>query len=380
MHLLIANCRLVSPGVDLPNASIGISDGIIKQIYSPGNAMPTAKRRIDASGLLAVPGFIDIHTHGAGGGDACAADLGSLRKMAGVKLSEGVTTFLPTTLTLPGEELEAIAQTVAQYRKNEQFAHVPGIHLEGPFINPQCVGAQNPKYVRPPDLKELVRLHEICPIAIFSLAVEMPGGMELVRSAFRMGMVVSLAHTAASYAQFCEAKSAGLTHLTHFCNQMTPLHHREIGLVGAGLMDSDVRLELICDGLHLSADMIRLVFKLKSLAKIMLITDSIAASHQPDGDFTIGGLPLVVKQGAARLANGSLAGSTLKMNDALRDVYELTKLPLAELIATTSLNQAQSLGYEHLGRIAPGYTADIALLRENFEIEETIVAGRPGDL
>lgn len=378
MHLLIANCRIVSPGVDLPNASIEISEGLIKQIYLPGDAVPNVEHRVDASGLLAVPGFIDIHTHGAGGGDACAADLDSLRRMARAKLSEGVTTFLPTTLTLPSEELEAIARTVAEYRKDAQFAQVPGIHLEGPFINPQCVGAQNPIYVRPPDLKELVRLQEICPIAILSMAVEMAGGMELVRSASRMGIVVSLAHTAATYAQFCEAKSAGLTHLTHFCNQMTPLHHREIGLVGAGLMDSDVRLELICDGLHLSADMIRLVFKSKSHFRLMLITDSIAASHQPDGNYTIGGLPLTVKQGAARLANGALAGSTLRMNDALRYVHELTHISLADLIATTSLNQAQSLGYDQLGRIAAGYAADIALLGENFEVVKTMVAGRPG--
>lgn len=373
--MLLVHCRVISPGIDLPDAAIEIRGQTIHAIYPAGSKLPDSPEIIDATGLMAMPGFIDIHTHGAGGGDACSANLNELRQMAKAKLQEGVTTFLPTTLTMPADELENTFRTVAAYRQNPEFSQVPAVHVEGPYLNANCLGAQNPAFVRVPDISEIKKLQAIAPIGIISLAAEVPGGMEFIRDAATLGIVTSLAHTGATYAEFLKAKLSGLTHLTHFCNQMTPLHHREIGIVGAGLLDPDILIELICDKLHLSSDMIRLVFQTKQLSRLMLITDSIAASHLGEGNFQIGGLPVTVRNGEARLGNGALAGSTLKLNEALRNVFELTGKPLSELVRTTSWNQAQSLGYDRLGKLEPGFQADLVLLNPDFSVNGTLIQG-----
>jgi N-acetylglucosamine-6-phosphate deacetylase len=374
--LLLTNCRVISPGVDLPSAAIEIHGEMIVSVHLETTPSAPVDETIDLQGRMALPGFVDIHTHGAAGADVCDGSADSVRRIARAKLAEGVTTFLPTTLTLAHEALVAALQHVAGYRKNQEFARTPCVHIEGPFINPKCVGAQNPKFVRPPDAAELEQLHAIAPAGIVSVAVEMPGGIEFVRKMREMGIVTSLAHTAATYADFRRAKDAGLRHLTHFCNQMTPLHHREIGIVGAGLLDPDIMIELICDRIHLAPEMIALVFALKPLSQLMLITDSIAASHLGDGEFDIGGLPVTVKDGQARLHSGALAGSTLRMNDALRNVHQITGLPLQELVATTSWNQARSLGLRDRGRLEPGYLADIAVLDSDFSVSSVFVGGQ----
>ena len=376
MSLLLTNCHLISPGQDQPGVAIEIRGSQIHAIHA-GASLPQADRVINVEGKMVMPGFIDIHTHGANGGDACIGELASLRRMAAAKLAEGVTTFLPTTLTSSPEVLEACMQTVAAYQREPEFSQVPGVHIEGPYLNPKCLGAQNPAFVRPPQIAEMEAMNRIAPIAIISLAAEMPGGVEFIRAATKLGFLTSLAHTNATYAQFLEAKAAGLKHLTHFCNQMTPLHHREIGLVGAGLRDPDIKLEMICDGTHLCNDMIGLVFALKPIDRLMVITDSIAASHLGEGNYDLGGLAVSVKDGAARLENGALAGSTLLMNVGLANIARITDRPLSELVATTSWNQAQSLGWSHLGKIEPGFQADLVVLEDDFSVQQTIVLGAP---
>jgi N-acetylglucosamine-6-phosphate deacetylase len=375
MRLLITHCHLISPGLDLLDAALEIRDGRIHAIHPQCRNLPYADETVNVEGNYVLPGFIDIHTHGAGGGDVNVGGLKSLRRMAEAKLAEGVTTFLPTTLTLPFAELQDIMSTVAAYQQQPEFSLAPSVHIEGPFINPDCLGAQNPAFVRAPDFAEIQRLQLIAPIALISLAAEMPGGIEFIRQASAAGITTSLAHTAATYAEFLAAKTAGLRHLTHFCNQMTPLRHREIGIVGAGLIDPDILIELISDKVHLCADMIQLVFQQKPLRQLMLITDSMAASHMPDGEYEIGGLKATVSQGAARLLDGTLAGSILTMNQGLRNIAELTQRPLSELVATTSWNQAQSLGLEHLGKLEPGFQADLVVLNESFQVQQTYIRG-----
>jgi N-acetylglucosamine-6-phosphate deacetylase len=271
--------------------------------------------------------------------------------------------------------LLAILQNVEQFKRSRPDIRIPSVHIEGPYINPKCIGAQNPNFVRPPDIAELAELAEQTKIGILSLAVEMPGAIEMVAWASQHGITCSLAHTAATYAQFLAAKAAGLRHLTHFCNQMTPMHHREIGIVGAGLLDPDIRIELICDQIHLAPDMLRLVFAQKPLRQLMIITDSMDASHLGDGNYEIGGLQVVVSGGAARLHSGALAGSTLKLNDGLKNVANLTTLPLADLVGCMAKNQAESLGLADRGVVAPGKLADFAVLREDFSVAQTWVGG-----
>lgn len=373
---LIKNAHVVSPGRECLNASILIEGGKIAAVHSDGAPLPTVEMTIDAQGDRVVPGFIDLHTHGAAGHDFCDATPATLRGIAKAKLREGVTRFLPTTLTIPKAALEETFLAGREYFNDQSFARIPGAHVEGPFINPQCTGAQNPAFVRPPDLAEIEILDQILPIKIVSLAVEMPGGLELVKALNERGIVASLAHTAATFEQFSAAKQAGARHLTHFCNQMTPLHHREIGLVGAGLLDNDVLIEMICDGIHLQPEMIQLAFKVIGPERIMLITDSIAASGMSDQQVTrLGELEVTIRDGVARLASGALAGSTLRLNRALRNVIEFTGLPLRDLIRTTSLNQAESLGLSDLGKIEPGYLADLVILDAEYEPRMVFVEG-----
>ena len=377
MSLLLKNCHLISPDQNFMESSILIEDGIIRRIFAAGDALPPADRVLDVKGAMTMPGFIDVHCHGKSGLDFCDASDEAIETIGVDKLKEGVTSYLPTTLTLPEDLLVRALQTAANYSaKGIKGCKLPGVHLEGPFINPKCLGAQNPDYVREPDIAMVRRLAKIYPVKKVSYAVEMPRGAEFAAELTAEGIQPSCAHSAAKYSEFMAAYRHGLHALTHFCNQMTPLHHRDIGLVGAGLLHQDVYIEMICDKLHLCPDMIELVFSEKDIDHILLITDAMRAAGMPDGESSLGGLPVIVKDGAARLAsNGALAGSTLQICDALRNVYEITGLPLERLIRTTSLNQARSLGLEKLGRLEPGSCADIVILNNRFKVEKTFVNG-----
>jgi len=375
MRKLVTNARVVSPGVDLPRAAVLIEDGWITAVIE-GNNLPNTTEKIDAGGLLLMPGFIDMHSHGADGCDVCDDTLESLQHIARRKLQEGVTTWLPTTLTQPKEKLKSIAGKIAQFCTDGGLTRCPGIHVEGPFINKERAGAQNPQFVRPPDFAEIEDLHAIMPVRILSLAPEMPGAIELIRGCRALGITCSAAHTASTAAQIFAACDAGLTHLTHYGNAMTPLHHREIGVIGAGMVEERLMVELITDGIHLSPDMLRLVFTTIPIERLMMITDSVAASWIGEGEVNLGGLAVVVKDHIARLKEGgALAGSTLKANEGLKNLAEITRLPLSELAKVTAWNQARSLGLQSLGKIAPGFLADLVLLNEDFSVAKTFVGG-----
>ena len=377
MNMLFKNCNLISPDVELEGAAILVEDKVVKKIFAKGDPLPQADKVIDVNGAMTVPGFVDIHCHGKSGFDFSDATEEAMTTIGIDKLKEGVTTFLPTTLTLPEEQLAESLRTAANYvKKGVKGVKLAGVHLEGPFINPKCLGAQNPDFVREPDIEMVRRLAKIFPVKKVSYAVEMPGGDRFAADCIAEGITPSCVHSAATFKQFQAAHEHGLQNLTHFCNQMTPLHHRDIGLVGAGFACKDVYIELICDKLHICPDMISLVFSLKSVEKIQLITDAMRAAGMPDGESSLGGLAVIVKDGAARLAsNGALAGSTLQICDALRNVYEITGLPLKDLIKTTSWNQACALGLEKIGKLAPGYMADIVILDSNFKVRSVFVEG-----
>jgi len=381
MNTLITNCKIISPDLEIKNGAIEVSQGKIANIYYDCKNLPKCEDIFDAGGKTVMPGFIDIHCHGALGSDVIDGTTKDIETIAKAKLKEGVTTFCPTTLTVAKETLINAAHAVEDYKKNTKYAKVYGVHLEGPFINPKCLGAQNPDFLRSPDIEEVKALNNITKIAKVSLAVEVEGGIELVRKLKDLGIVSSCGHSNANYSDFAKAKEAGLTHLTHFCNQMTPLHHREIGLVGAGLYDQDVLIEIICDTIHLCPDMLNLIFKLKDINKIMMITDSMTASWLPDGDYKLGGLDVKVYDNIARLSsNGALAGSALKYFIGLKNIAKLINMPLTEIVKTTSLNQALSFGIKDLGKIEKGYTADLVIVNSEYVPETAFVNGKKHDL
>ncbi|MCF7675986.1 MAG: N-acetylglucosamine-6-phosphate deacetylase [Akkermansiaceae bacterium] len=376
MTTLIANARIVSPDVDLDRGALLIENDRIAAVIQPGERLPAADTVIDADGRMAMPGFIDIHAHGADHHDVCDASVDAIRHIAKRKLQEGVTCWLPTTLTQPQDRLEQVAAECAKYFANQEFCKTPGLHVEGPFINVKNAGAQNPQFVRPPDLAELKALHEIARTLIVSIAPDVDGALEVIRGARELGITSSAAHTSSTSAQVMAAKAAGLTHLTHFGNAMTPLHHREIGVVGTGLLDDDIMIELICDTIHLCPDMLKVVFKVVPIERLMMITDSMAASWIGQGETTLGGLAVVVQDGAARLKDGgALAGSALLFNQGVRNIAGLIPLPLHQIVKATSWNQARSLGLEGLGRLEAGYFADIVLLNPDFSVWKTLVNG-----
>ena len=373
MSLVIRNARIVTPGFECPSGTVLVEGDRISAVAA-GDPGWHADAAIDAAGAMLTPGFIDVHCHGRNNCDFSDGSAEGVAKIARGKLEEGVTTLLPTTLTLSHEALAAALESIRAY--DQSAVRIPGVHLEGPFVNVKFAGAQNPAYVRLPDPAEVESLNAIFPVRKITCAIELDGAAGLISAMERRGIVVSCTHSGANYGEFLAAYAAGLRNLSHFCNQMTPLHHRDIGLVGAGLLHRDVFAEFICDKLHISPPMIRLVFQTKGADHVILITDAMRAAGMPDGDYTLGGLPVVVKEGAARLREGgALAGSTLQLATAFRNVCEVTGLPPCEVVKSTSLSAATSLGLAGFGRIAPGYFADLVLLDGEFGVLWTMVGG-----
>lgn len=368
MKTIIINAHVISPGVDIPKATITIEGKTIKGV-AVQKSVPKADTKttiVDVKGQYVMPGFIDVHTHGAQTFDFCDADPEAVFRLAEAKLAEGVTTFLPTTLTVSHKELMTCAKNARNYvDAGAPYAKVPGIHLEGPFINVKCCGAQNPKYVRKPSVKEVKEINAIFPVRQISYAVESEGGAAFAKEMIKMGVLPSCGHTGAKFQDLVPAYKNGLRHMTHFCNQMTPLHHREIGMVGAGFLIEDLNTEVICDKIHLCPDMLRLIFTRRSLEHIQMITDSLRCSHCKDGySFVMGGLDVRLENGEARLVKGgNLAGSTLWMGMGLKNVHEVTGIPLKDLVRTTSWNQAIEQGWgKTLGKIQKGYRADLVVI------------------
>ena len=366
---VIINAHVISPDVDLANATVIIEGMRIKSVTpGKGKAIARADRDttvVDVRGQYLMPGFIDVHTHGALTYDFCDADPKAIFEVAKAKLQEGVTTFLPTTLTVSHKELIVAARNARAYAEAGQpYAKAPGIHLEGPFINVKCCGAQNPKYVRKPSVKELKEIAKVYPVRQISYAVEAEGGAAFAKACLNLGVVPSCGHTGAKLKDLMPAYKNGLRHMTHFCNQMTPLHHREIGMVGAGFLIEDLNTEVICDRIHLCDDMLRLIFTRRNLAHVQMITDSLRCSHCKDGyEFLMGGIKVKLQNGEARLEAGNLAGSTLWMGNGLRNVHAVTGIPLKDLVRCTSWNQAIEQGWGRtLGKVEKGFTADLVVI------------------
>ena len=365
---IILNAHVISPGVDMEGASVVVENGRITKVTRAKVAAKVSANVtvVDVKGQYVMPGFIDVHTHGALTCDFCDADPKAIFEIAKAKLQEGVTTFLPTTLTVSHEELVVAAKNAKNYvNEGSPYAKVPAIHLEGPFINVKCCGAQNPKFVRKPSVKELKDIAKVFPVKLISYAPETEGGAKFARDCIKAGIVPSCGHTGAKMKDLMPAYRSGLRHMTHFCNQMTPLHHREIGMVGAGFLIEDLNTEVICDKIHLCPDMLRLVFTRRNLAHVQIITDSLRCSHCRDGyEFSMGGLGVKLENGEARLVEGgNLAGSTLWMGNGLKNVHEVTGIPLKDLVRTTSWNQAVELGWgDELGKIEKGYIADLVVI------------------
>lgn len=382
-RLLIRNARVVSPGVDKPGADVLAVDGTIAAV-GRGLAVREGDDVVDATGLTVAPGFVDIHTHGRSGCDFCDLTDDAFDVMGRDRTKDGVTGFLATGLTRPEEELAELCRLTERYKAKGCGATCLGVHLEGPFFNATMAGAQNPAYLRKPDAAMVARLHAISPVKKVSLAPELEGAEACIRELTRMGIVVSGGHSAADYETFERARRAGMTHLTHFCNAMIPIHHLRPSMVTGGLLADDVYVEMICDGVHLSDPMIRLVAKAKGPDRTMLITDSMCAAGCPDGLYELGGLKVRVADGCARLADvpydpksvvSNVAGSVALYWQCFRRYVRATGLPLSEAVKAASWNPCASLGIADRGKVEPGFVADLVLLDGDLRPAMTFVGG-----
>ena len=318
----------------------------------------------DAQGLYVLPGFVDIHIHAFGGAD-CMRGEGDVRRMSAGLLETGVAAFVPTTMSAyPEQTHDALRGIQAVMDKPEaRGAAVLGAHMEAPFLALRFKGAQLGECLQAPSVAaydEMVRgLH--C-VRMMTLAPEIPGAMEVIAELKRRGVVTCAAHTEAKAADVHAAADAGLTQITHLFNAQTPLHHREPGVPGAGLADDRLIVQVISDGIHLHPDILRLAAKCKGAAGMALISDSMEAAGLPDGQYDLGGQAVYVRDGAARLENGVLAGSTLLMHQAVRNMIVLAGMPPEVVVPMATSTPADSVGAAGFGRIEPGAAGVLALM------------------
>ncbi len=345
----------------------------------PESEVPADAERIDAQGRYVMPGLIDIHIHGYLGEDASDGSYDGLKKIAEGIVKNGVTSFLPTTMTVSYEELRAAFAQIRKLVKESgaadwQGAQALGVNAEGPFINPVRKGAQAAEPIRPGDAAFLKEYQDI--IRMFTIAPEMPGNLQCIRQLADSGMLIAMGHTDANYDQAREGFEAGVRHVTHLFNAQTPLMHRDPGVVGAALSDDRVSCELIADTFHIHKGLFGLVAKLKG-DKLVLITDCTRAGGLADGEYSLGGQPIYVKGIECRLADGTIAGSVLRLNEAVRNMLENTDLPVHAAVNMASLNPAHAIGVAACkGSLEAGKDADIVLADARFAIHSTIIGGR----
>jgi len=368
------NQNVYVEGKGIIKTNLGFENG--KIVYIGDDATGIEEISLPEGAIIA-PGFIDEHIHGASGSDAMDGTVEHLETIALSVAGEGTTGFLATTMTQSPANITKALNAVRDYA-NEKGAKVLGVHLEGPFISLNHVGAQPKEYVANPSV-EIFKTYEEASggkIKIVSLAPENEGSAELIKYLVSKGVVASVGHSDATYADIDKAIENGLKNSTHTYNCQKPLHHREIGTVGTVLLRDELNAEVIADCIHISVPAIKLLVKNKPHDKLTLITDAMRAKNLPDGESELGGQKVFVKNGEARLANGALAGSVLKMNVAVKNMVERVGVSLTDAIDFASANPAKALGlYDSIGSINVGKNADFAVLAPDFSVLLTIRDG-----
>lgn len=375
MRTLITNVRLMTPDVILPERVIVVEDHRIAAITS--EAPRQADRVIDGNGLWAGPGLIDIHVHGGEGFDTMDANEMALHGMARFFARHGVTGFYPTTLTAPRSAIRAALESIRTCAPPPDGARLLGAHLEGPYLNLEQRGAQPETHLRLPDPGEYGEWLASGVVRLATVAPEQPGVMDFIYDGIQEGVRFALGHSAADYEQVIAAADAGLDQATHTFNGMGGLHHRRPGTVGGVLTDGRIYAQVIADGAHLHPAIVKLLVQAKGIGRTVLITDSMRAAGLPDGAYDLGGQMVTVTDGIARTAAGGLAGSTLTMDEAVRNIRDFTGVSLSRALAMASRVPAEAMGLATTkGTLRPGADADIILFDDNLNIQLTMVMGK----
>ena len=369
--MIIANARVLVGGKILPGTDVVIEDGRIAVV---GKELKGAKR-LDARGGLLAPGFVDLHMHGCAGDDTMDGG-DAVRRMAKWLPKTGATAFLPTTMCDSLENTRGALEGVRQAMENPSGARILGCHLEGPFLNASRKGAQPERFVKNPSLDayaHIVEGYEALP-RVITIAPEIEGATELIEI-LKANVAVSAGHTNATAEQFESAVDAGLTQVTHLFNAMSPFTHRAPGVTGAALTDERVRAQLIADLIHLHPISLKLAWRAKGAAGCLLITDAMAATGMPDGDYKLGANRVLVRSGAARLEDGTLAGSTLSMDRAVRNMVKAVGVPEADALRMASEYPCAAIRETERGKIKEGMIADLVLLDGDYTPLVTVIGG-----
>lgn len=354
-----------------------VTEGLILQIEEPGTLTPWEGEKIlEAFGKKILPGLVDIHTHGRVGEDFSFVDEAALQRLCESYADCGVTAVLATTMTNAPEAVEASLTAVGAFCENAQSgARLLGVHMEGPFLGEKKKGAHDANYLMKPDVAFYEKLQKTSGNRVRLLAIdpELDGAEELVRRCREDAVTVSLGHTACQYEKACEAADWGADHVTHLFNAMQPLHHREPGLIGAAV-DKGMYVELICDGIHLHPAIIRMMFALCP-EKVLLISDSMQAAGLSDGEYELGGLKVFVKEGKATQADGTIAGSTISVYDAMVNAIQFG-IPAEQAVLSASYLPAKSIGMENeVGSIECGRAADFIVVDSDWNLEAVFIGG-----
>lgn len=357
------------------DANVFVSGSKITEI---SKRQPEDETIIDAKGRYVSPGFIDVHSHGRGGSDTMYPTFDDINTITTASIKTGVTSILPTTMTMSVEDTYAAIKNVAENIDKVDGSKILGVHMEGPFFNKKYKGAQPEEFMIEPIVENYHALTGEYDWAVkkLSLAPEREGCIPLIEYLVKEGVTVSIGHTDATYDQAVAGINAGATSGTHTYNAMTPLTHRNPGVVGAIMSHDQVYAELILDGIHVSFPAAKVLLKAKGLDKVMLITDSIEASGLPDGQYKLGNQPVYVKDNAARLKDGTLAGSILALNDAVKNAYKNLDLTIYEAVNLASYNPAKNLNLIDLGEIAVNKTADIIMFDDDIRVDFAMVDGK----
>jgi N-acetylglucosamine-6-phosphate deacetylase len=374
--IYIRCATLLSSSREIKEAAILIEGSKIRAVAPAATLSPPKGAQImDAGALIAAPGLIDWQLNGGFGYDF-TENPASIWNVAGRLPEHGVTAFLPTVITAPLDKY-ATAQEVLRNGPPANFlgAQPLGLHFEGPFLNPARKGAHNPLYLRAPSLPETENWSRKEGVWLVTLAPELPGAHDLIGSLRNKGVLVSVGHSLATYQEALEGFHAGVTCATHLFNAMPVLDHRAPGLVAALLNSADIIVGLIPDGIHVHPAMLALAWKVKGPKRITIVTDAMGALGMPPGVYSLGGYTVHVDDVSARLENGTLAGSIVRMDEALRNLMKCTGCSLRQAVAAASANAAGLLGAKGKGRLSAGADADLILMDENTNIMSTYVRG-----
>jgi N-acetylglucosamine-6-phosphate deacetylase len=373
--------RALTPLEEIRDAVLVVEDGVIRAIGSrDAVTVPAGARRLEARSATLVPGFVDVHIHGAGGHDVMDASEAALRTVAQTVARFGATSLVATTVTAPLDRtcrsVEAMARCI-RAGQSPGAAEILGVHFEGPFLSRIRCGAQPAEWLQPPSVASLEKMLDAAQgtARLLTLAPELPGALEVIDAARQRGLVVSLGHTDATYAEARAAIERGARHAAHVFNAMRPFSHRETGVLGAVLTDPRVTAELIADGVHVDPAAMQLLLAAKGAAGVVLVSDATAATAMPDGTYRLGTFEVIMKGGVCRTAQGNLAGSTLTLDRALRNIVALGT-PLRDAVAMLTLHPARVLGLEKKkGALLPGADADLVLLDEGLLLHRVFTRG-----